>query len=57
MRIRDCWNRPIASVPGAEIDLLDRQSDDYNWTFTLVYNMVDLLYICSDFIYNCLAIY
>ena len=33
MRIRDCWNRPIASVPGAEIDLIDRTSDDYNWTF------------------------
>ena len=37
MRIRDCWNRPIASVPGAEVDLMDRESDDYNWTFRLVH--------------------
>ena len=33
MRIRDCWNRPICSVAGAEFDLLERESDDYNWNF------------------------
>ncbi len=32
-RIRDCWNKPIASTPGAYFDLVDRESDDYNWTF------------------------
>jgi serine palmitoyltransferase len=32
-RIRDNFNRPICSVPGAEIDLLDRKTDDYNWSF------------------------
>lgn len=32
-RIRDCWNRPICSVPGAEFNLMDRQSPDYGWTF------------------------
>ncbi|XP_068730448.1 serine palmitoyltransferase 2-like [Montipora capricornis] len=32
-RVRDCFNRPICSVPGAEIELLDRESCDYNWTF------------------------
>lgn len=32
-RIRDCWNRPICSVAGAEIDLLERESDDFNWNF------------------------
>ena len=32
-RIRDCFNRPICSLPGAEIDLMERVSDDYNWTF------------------------
>lgn len=32
-RIRDCFNRPICSVPGAKITLVDRVSDDYNWTF------------------------
>uniref|UniRef100_A0A803T3D5 serine C-palmitoyltransferase n=1 Tax=Anolis carolinensis TaxID=28377 RepID=A0A803T3D5_ANOCA len=34
MRIRDSWNRPICSVPGGKVDLLERVSHDYNWTFT-----------------------
>uniref|UniRef100_A0A8C6VYW0 Serine palmitoyltransferase long chain base subunit 2 n=3 Tax=Nothobranchius TaxID=28779 RepID=A0A8C6VYW0_NOTFU len=33
MRIRDNWNRPICSVPGAKMDLMERVSHDYNWTF------------------------
>ncbi|XP_062296710.1 serine palmitoyltransferase 2-like [Scomber scombrus] len=33
MRIRDNWNRPICSVPGAKMDLMERASRDYNWTF------------------------
>ncbi|XP_036406007.1 serine palmitoyltransferase 2-like [Megalops cyprinoides] len=33
MRIRDSWNRPICSVPGAKMDLVERVSHDYNWTF------------------------
>uniref|UniRef100_A0A087X503 Serine palmitoyltransferase long chain base subunit 2 n=1 Tax=Poecilia formosa TaxID=48698 RepID=A0A087X503_POEFO len=33
MRIRDNWNRPVCSVPGAKMDLVDRVSHDYNWTF------------------------
>ena len=32
-RVRDCFNRPICSVPGGQIDLVDRQSYDWNWTF------------------------
>lgn len=32
-RIRDCWNRPICSVAGPEIDILERTSDDFNWNF------------------------
>ena len=32
-RVRDCFNRPICSVPGGQIDLVDRQSHDWNWTF------------------------
>ena len=32
-RIRDCWNRPICSVPGAEFDIMDRQTPDHGWTF------------------------
>ncbi|KAL5008585.1 hypothetical protein ScPMuIL_014166 [Solemya velum] len=30
-RIQDCWNQPISSVAGPEIDLMERKSDDYNW--------------------------
>ncbi|XP_030627598.1 serine palmitoyltransferase 2b isoform X2 [Chanos chanos] len=33
MRIRDNWNRPICSVPGAKMDLVERATHDYNWTF------------------------
>lgn len=36
MRIRDSWNRPICSVPGAKVDMMERVSHDYNWTFTWV---------------------
>ncbi|KAL4656286.1 serine palmitoyltransferase 2-like [Arapaima gigas] len=33
MRIRDSWNRPICSVPGAKVDIVERVSHNYNWTF------------------------
>lgn len=32
-RIRDCWNRPICSLPGAHVTLKDRITKDYGWTF------------------------
>jgi serine palmitoyltransferase len=32
-RVRDIFNRPIASVPGAQFELTERVSDDYNWTY------------------------
>jgi hypothetical protein len=32
-RIADCFNRPIGSVPGGKLDLLQRVTDDYNWSF------------------------
>lgn len=35
-RIRDCWNRPITGVPGGFFDILERMSDDGNWTFRFV---------------------
>ncbi|KAK3092967.1 hypothetical protein FSP39_009476 [Pinctada imbricata] len=34
-RIRDCWNRPIASVAAAEMDVLQRATDDHGWNFSL----------------------
>ncbi|XP_012636284.2 serine palmitoyltransferase 3 [Microcebus murinus] len=33
IRIRDNWNRPICSAPGPWFDVVERVSDDYNWTF------------------------
>ena len=32
-RVTDCFNRAVGGVPGAYIDVLDRTSDDGNWTF------------------------
>ncbi|CAG0915682.1 unnamed protein product [Notodromas monacha] len=32
-RIRDCWNRPICSVPGCKVLLKDRYTPDNGWTF------------------------
>ncbi|XP_046388633.1 serine palmitoyltransferase 2 [Ischnura elegans] len=32
-RVRDCWNMPICSVPGAWVTLKDRITRDYGWTF------------------------
>ena len=46
-RIRDCWNRPIASAPGAYTDLVDRVSDDCNWTFRCVSLLVSIIYAGS----------
>mmetsp|Transcript_15341 Transcript_15341/g.23098 ORF Transcript_15341/g.23098 Transcript_15341/m.23098 type:complete len:493 (-) Transcript_15341:286-1764(-) len=34
-RVQDCWNRPIASNPGAYIDVLERKSTDNNCTVQL----------------------
>lgn len=30
-RVRDCWNRPICSNPGATMDVLERTSKDHWW--------------------------
>lgn len=32
-RVKDCWNRPICSVPGSEVTLKDRITKDYGWSF------------------------
>ncbi|KAI1295515.1 Serine palmitoyltransferase 2 [Halotydeus destructor] len=34
-RICHGWNQPIASMAGAHIDVVDRFSDDYNYTFRM----------------------
>ncbi len=31
-RVQDCWNRPIASSPGSQIDVVERESHDGNMT-------------------------
>ncbi|KAM6973458.1 serine palmitoyltransferase 2 [Aplochiton taeniatus] len=41
MRIRDSWNRPICSVPGAKVNLVERVSRDYNWTFDYTGRVVE----------------
>ncbi|XP_037540923.1 serine palmitoyltransferase 3 [Nematolebias whitei] len=46
MRVRDNWNRPICSLPGPVFDLMERVSDDYNWTFRFtgrtIYNVINM---------------
>eukprot|EP01147_Barroeca_monosierra_P002176 gene2175-5196_t len=32
-RIRDCFNRPICSTPGATVSLAERVTEDFGWTF------------------------
>jgi serine palmitoyltransferase len=41
-RIQDCFNRPIASSPGANIQVLERVSDDGNKTMKLLGTLRDL---------------
>lgn len=41
-RIQDCFNRPIASNPGATIQVLERVSDDGNKTMHLLGSLEDL---------------
>ncbi|KFM79837.1 Serine palmitoyltransferase 2, partial [Stegodyphus mimosarum] len=42
-RIRDCWNMPICSVPGAVMKMKERVSHDYNWTFELKDSSYDVI--------------
>ncbi|XP_043992567.1 serine palmitoyltransferase 3 [Gambusia affinis] len=46
MRVRDNWNRPICSLPGPIFDLMERVSDDYNWTFRFtgktIHNVINM---------------
>ena len=33
LRVRDIFQRPICSVPGAQIEILERKTNDFNWTY------------------------
>lgn len=46
-RIRDCFNRPICSVPGAVISIVERVSNDYNWTFNYSGKKIEALNLGS----------
>ncbi|XP_052768715.1 serine palmitoyltransferase 2-like isoform X1 [Mya arenaria] len=34
-RVRDCWNRPICSVAGAHMDIMERKTHDHGWNFEM----------------------
>ena len=46
-RIRDCFNRPICSVPGPIISIIERVSDDFNWTFKRSGRLIEALNLGS----------
>lgn len=35
-RLKNVFNQPIASVPGAKVTLIDRESDDDYWSFRMI---------------------
>eukprot|EP01116_Phalansterium_solitarium_P021714 TRINITY_DN687_c0_g1_i1.p1 TRINITY_DN687_c0_g1~~TRINITY_DN687_c0_g1_i1.p1 ORF type:complete len:517 (-),score=36.69 TRINITY_DN687_c0_g1_i1:1607-3157(-) len=45
--MRDCFERPIASVPGGRVDVMERTSDNYNRTFRFTGRKVDSLNLSS----------
>lgn len=49
-RIQDCFNRPIASNPGAHIQVLERYSDDWQKSMQLVGQVDDARYVGKHFI-------
>jgi serine palmitoyltransferase len=46
-RLQDCWNRPIASGPGAHIDVMERVSSDGNYTLQTTGNTIRCLNLGS----------
>lgn len=46
-RIQDCWNRPIASAPGAYIDVIKRTSNNYNKTMDLTNETINCFNLAS----------
>jgi serine palmitoyltransferase len=47
MRINDCFARPVTGVPGRFINLLDRESDDFNLHFRLTGETTEALNMSS----------
>ncbi|XP_055356419.1 serine palmitoyltransferase 2-like [Paramacrobiotus metropolitanus] len=43
MRIRDCWNRPICSVPGGKVTVMERSTPDSGWSFQLTGKKLDTI--------------
>lgn len=46
-RIQDCWNRPIASAPGAHILVMERESKNNNYSFELTGKLLPCLNLGS----------
>ncbi|KAI8908306.1 pyridoxal phosphate-dependent transferase [Gorgonomyces haynaldii] len=47
MRIRDCFNRPVTGVPGRTIQILERETRDYNHTYTMTGRKREVLNLSS----------
>ncbi|KAJ2831354.1 serine palmitoyltransferase component [Coemansia erecta] len=46
-RMRDCFNRPIGSVAGGHVDLIDRVTHDYNKSFQFTGKLQNVLNLAS----------
>ncbi|KAG1047617.1 hypothetical protein G6F43_009942 [Rhizopus delemar] len=46
-RRMDCWNRPTTGVPGRKITILERESKDFNQTFSLTGKTMDAINFSS----------
>eukprot|EP01137_Pigoraptor_chileana_P034453 Opistho-2@27028 len=46
-RIRDCWNRPIGTCPGRRFEVLERKSNDKNFTLYLTGKRLDVINLGS----------
>ncbi|GFS16232.1 serine palmitoyltransferase 2, partial [Elysia marginata] len=42
-RVRDCWNRPVASCAGVRLDVMERTSPDFGWNFQLTGKKLDVM--------------
>ncbi|CAJ0590634.1 unnamed protein product [Cylicocyclus nassatus] len=47
MTVRDLYERPIVTAPGPTVNLLDRTSDDHNWTFKYTGTQTNVINVVS----------